>query len=111
MNGLPSAKVNGEIIMSTRLYVGNLSFNTTEDQLQDLFSAHGTVSGVDLIIDKFSGRSRGFGFVTMDTAESAEAAIQALHGKNVDGRNLTINLAHPREERAPGAPRRNYGQA
>jgi cold-inducible RNA-binding protein len=87
--------------MSTRLYIGNLSYNTTQDQLQELFSEHGTVNDIDLIMDKFSGRPRGFGFVTMETKEGAEAAIQALNGKNVDGRDLTVNEARPREERAP----------
>jgi cold-inducible RNA-binding protein len=87
--------------MSTRLYIGNLSYNTTQDQLQELFSEHGTVNGIDLIMDKFSGRPRGFGFVTMETKEGADAAIQALNGKNVDGRDLTVNEARPREERAP----------
>jgi RNA recognition motif-containing protein len=85
--------------MSTKLYVGNLSYNTTENQLQDLFSAHGPVTSVDLIMDKFSGRPRGFGFVTMETKEAADAAVQALNGKNVDGRDLTVNEARPREER------------
>jgi RNA recognition motif-containing protein len=87
--------------MSTRLYIGNLSYNTTQEQLQELFSAHGPVEGVDLIMDKFSGRPRGFGFVTMETKEGADAAIQALNGKNVDGRDLTVNEARPREERPP----------
>jgi RNA recognition motif-containing protein len=87
--------------MSTKLYVGNLSYNTTENQIQDLFAAHGPVTSVDLIMDKFSGRPRGFGFVTMESKESAEAAVQALNGKNVDGRDLTVNEARPREERAP----------
>ena len=87
--------------MSTRLYVGNLSYNTTENQIQEIFSEHGPVTSVDLIMDKFSGRPRGFGFVTMENKENAEAAIQALHGKNVDGRDLTVNEAKPREERAP----------
>ena len=87
--------------MSTKLFVGNLSFNATENQLQDMFAAHGTVLEVDLIMDKFSGRPRGFGFVTMETKEGAEAAVQALNGKNVDGRDLTVNEARPREERAP----------
>ena len=87
--------------MSTRLYIGNLSYNTTQDQLQEIFSEHGTVNEVDLIMDKFSGRPRGFGFVTMETKEGAEAAIQALNGKNIDGRDLTVNEARPREERAP----------
>jgi cold-inducible RNA-binding protein len=88
-------------VMSTRLYVGNLSYNTTENQLQEIFSEHGPVSGVDLIMDKFNGRPRGFGFVTMETKEGAEAAIQALNGKNIDGRDLTVNEARPREERPP----------
>src|SRR3954469_16029961 len=85
--------------MSTKLFVGNLSFNATENQLQDLFAAHGTVTEVDVIMDKFSGRPRGFAFVTMDTKEAADAAIQALNGKDVDGRALTVNEARPREER------------
>ncbi len=88
--------------MSTKLYVGNLSYNTTENQLQDLFAEHGPVTSVDLIMDKFSGRPRGFGFVTMETKEGADAAVNALNGKNVDGRDLTVNEARPREERAPG---------
>ena len=88
--------------MSTKLYVGNLSYNTTENQLQDLFGAHGTVASVDLIMDKFSGRPRGFGFVTMESKEAAEAAVQALNGKNIDGRDLTVNEARPREERSGG---------
>ena len=88
--------------MSTKLYVGNLSYNTTENQLQDLFSAHGPVTSVDLIMDKFSGRPRGFGFVTMESKEAAEAAVQALNGKNVDGRDLTVNEARPREDRPAG---------
>ena len=88
--------------MSTKLYVGNLSYNTTENQLQDLFSQHGPVTSVDLIMDKFSGRPRGFGFVTMESKEAAEAAVQALNGKNVDGRDLTVNEARPREDRPPG---------
>ena len=87
--------------MSTRLYIGNLSYNTTENQLQEIFSEHGPVTSVDLIMDKFSGRPRGFGFVTMETKEGASAAIEALNGKNIDGRDLTVNEARPREERAP----------
>ncbi len=90
-----------KVIMSTRLYIGNLSYNTTENQLQDLFTQHGPVTDVDLIMDKFSGRPRGFGFITMETREGAEAAIQALNGKNVDGRDLMVNEARPREDRAP----------
>jgi len=85
--------------MSTKLFVGNLSFNATENQLQDLFAAHGTVIEVDVIMDKFSGRPRGFAFVTMESKEAAEAAVQALNGKDVDGRALTVNEARPREDR------------
>ncbi len=69
--------------------------------MQDLFGAHGTVLEVDLIRDKFSGRPRGFGFVTMESKEGADAAIKALNGKELDGRALTVNEARPREERAP----------
>ncbi len=102
--------------MNTKLFVGNLSFDTTENDLQDLFSAHGPVTSVDLIMDKMSGRSRGFAFVTMETKEGAEAAIQALQGKNVKGRDLTVNEARPREERSGRSfgggggrgPRREY---
>jgi len=87
--------------MSTRLFVGNLSFNATQEQLQDLFGAHGTVEQIEVIKDKFSGRPRGFGFVTMETKEGAEAAIKALHGQELDGRALTVNEARPREDRPP----------
>jgi cold-inducible RNA-binding protein len=95
--------------MSTKLYVGNLSYNTTDSQLRELFAAHGTVSSVDLIMDKFSGRPRGFGFVTMETKEAAEAAVQALNGKQVDGRALTVNEARPREDRPDRPPGRSGG--
>ena len=94
--------------MSTKLFVGNLSFNTTENQLQDLFATHGTVTEVDLIMDKFTGRPRGFAFVTMESKEAAEAAIQAVNGQSIDGRALTVNEARPREERAP-RPGGGYG--
>ncbi len=89
--------------MSTKLYVGNLSYDTTENDLQDLFAPHGTVVGAQLIMDKMSGRSRGFGFVTMETKESADAAVAAMNGKNVEGRDLTVNEARPREDRPAGA--------
>jgi len=85
--------------MSTKLFVGNLSYSTTESQLQDMFAAHGAVTAVDLIMDKFSGRSRGFAFVTMETKEAADIAVQALNGKSIEGRALTVNEARPREER------------
>jgi RNA recognition motif-containing protein len=87
--------------MSTKLFVGNLSFNVTRDQLQGLFAAHGPVTEVDVIMDRFSGRPRGFAFVTMETKEGADAAIKAINGTSVDGRALTVNEARPREERAP----------
>ena len=95
--------------MSTKLFVGNLSFNATENQLQDLFAAHGNVIEVDVIMDKFSGRPRGFAFVTMESKEAAEAAVQALNGKDVDGRALTVNEARPREERPRSGGGGGYG--
>ena len=88
--------------MSTKLFVGNLSFKTTENDLQDAFAAHGTVLETNLMMDRMTGRPRGFGFVTMSTPEEAEKAIQALHGAEVDGRPLTVNVARPREDRPPG---------
>jgi RNA recognition motif-containing protein len=88
--------------MSTKLFVGNLSFNTTENDLQDAFAAHGTVVEANLMMDRMSGRPRGFGFVTMSTPEEAQKAIEALNGKELDGRALTVNVARPREERPGG---------
>ncbi|MFO1458630.1 MAG: RNA-binding protein [Verrucomicrobiota bacterium] len=85
--------------MNTKLYVGNLSFNTTENDLQDAFAAHGPVSEVNLMVDRATGRSRGFAFVTMGTPEAAQAAIGAMHGTRLDGRELTVNEARPKEER------------
>ena len=85
--------------MSTKLFVGNLSFETTENDLQDMFAPHGTVIEVNLMMDRFSGRSRGFAFVTMESKEAADAASQALNGKSINGRALTVNEARPREER------------
>lgn len=82
-----------------KLYVGNLSFDTTENDLQDLFAQYGAVKEVALIQDKFTNRSRGFGFVTMADAAAGQSAIAALHGKNVAGRDLTVNEARAREER------------
>jgi RNA recognition motif-containing protein len=84
--------------MNTKLYVGNLSFGTTENDLREHFAKHGGVTEVSLISDKMTGRSRGFGFVTMETAEAAQAAIQALNGQSLDGRDLTVNEARPKEE-------------
>src|SRR2546428_9715913 len=101
--------------MSTKLFVGNLSFNTTENDLQDAFAAHGTVVETNLMMDRMSGRPRGFAFVTMGSPEEAQKAIEAMNGKQLDGRALTVNIARPREERAGGAGggggggRREYG--
>ena len=88
--------------MSTKLFVGNVSFNTTENDLQDAFAAHGTVVETNLMVDKMSGRPRGFAFVTMSTPEEAQKAIEGLNGKQLDGRALTVNIARPREERPGG---------
>jgi cold-inducible RNA-binding protein len=88
--------------MSNKLFVGNLSFNTTENDLQDAFAAHGTVVEANLMMDRATGRPRGFGFVTMSTPEEAQKAVEALNGKSVDGRALTVNIARPREERPFG---------
>jgi RNA recognition motif-containing protein len=88
--------------MGTKLYVGNLPFNTTEPDLQDLFAQAGTVSEVMLVQDKFTGKSRGFAFVTMASEADAQNAINQLHGKPLEGRPLTVNEARPREERSGG---------
>jgi cold-inducible RNA-binding protein len=82
-----------------KLYVGNLSFDTTENDLQDLFEKHGQVSDVALINDKMTGPSRGFGFVTMPDSVSATAAMNAINGTELQGRSLTVNEARAREER------------
>ncbi|HYG34888.1 MAG TPA: RNA-binding protein [Clostridia bacterium] len=94
---------------NNKLFVGNLSFNTTENDLQDLFAAHGAVVEANLMTDRSSGRPRGFGFVTMSTSEEAEAAISALNGENIDGRHLTVSAARPREERGSSDSGRGYG--
>jgi cold-inducible RNA-binding protein len=86
-------------IMSTKLYVGNLSFNTSEQDLEAKFGEFGTVQSANLIEDRETGRSRGFGFVEMSSAEEAQAAIAALDGQDMDGRNLKVNEAKPREDR------------
>lgn len=88
--------------MNTKLYVGNLSYDITENDLQDLFSKHGPVTEVAIMQDRATGRARGFGFVTMATPEGAQAAIAALNGTQAQGRALTVNEARPREERSGG---------
>jgi cold-inducible RNA-binding protein len=82
-----------------KLFVGNLSFNTTEAELEGLFAPFGTVTDAKVISDKSTGRSRGFGFVTLKNAAEGQAAIKALSGKTIEGRNLTVNEARPREDR------------
>jgi cold-inducible RNA-binding protein len=88
--------------MNTKLFVGNISFNTTENDLQDAFAAHGTVTEANLMMDRATGRPRGFGFVTMSSAEEAQKAIDSLNGTMLGDRNITVNEARPREERAGG---------
>ena len=97
--------------MSTKLFVGNLSFNITENDLQDAFAAHGTVVEANLMMDRMTGKPRGFGFITMSTPEEAQKAISALNGTELDGRALTVNIARPREERSGGGGggRREFG--
>jgi RNA recognition motif-containing protein len=88
--------------MSNKMFVGNVSFNTTQADLENAFGAHGTVLEVNLLSDRATGRPRGFGFVTMSTPDEAEKAISALNGASMDGRALTVNIAKPREERSGG---------
>lgn len=103
--------------MSTKLFVGNLSFNTTENDLQAAFAAHGTVVEANLMMDRMTGRSRGFAFVTYATPEEAQKAIEAMNGAQLDNRALTVNIARPKEERPRGdrpgggdrGPRREFG--
>jgi cold-inducible RNA-binding protein len=91
--------------MSTKLFVGNLSFNTTENDLQDAFAAHGTVTEANLMMDRATGRPRGFGFITMSSPEEAQNAITALNGTTLGDRSITVNEARPREERSGGGSR------
>ena len=96
--------------MGTKLYVGNLPFNTTENELQELFSQAGAVQEVTLMQDRFTGKSRGFAFITMGSEEDAQNAISKLNGQAMEGRPLTVNEARPREQRAPGGGGRGgYG--
>jgi cold-inducible RNA-binding protein len=108
--------------MSSKLFVGNLSFNTTENALREAFSAHGTVVEANLMMDRMTGRSRGFAFITMSSPEEAQKAIDALNGAELDSRALTVNIARPKEERPRGdrpggggggggdrGPRRDFG--
>jgi len=95
--------------MNNKLFVGNISFNTTENDLQDTFAAHGTVVEANLLMDRTTNKPRGFGFVTMSNEQEAQKAIQALNGVQLDGRTLTVNVARAREERPGGGGDRRYG--
>lgn len=97
--------------MNNKLFVGNLSFNTTENDLQDAFAAFGTVTEANLMMDRATNRSRGFAFVTMSSDEEAQKAIEGLNGQQLDGRAMTVNVARPREERSGGGGggRREFG--
>jgi cold-inducible RNA-binding protein len=88
--------------MASKLYVGGLSYSTTSDTLREYFAQCGTVESASVITDKFSGQSRGFGFVEMSTAEEAQRAISELNGKDLDGRKLTVNLSNPRPAAGAG---------
>ena len=94
--------------MSTKLFVGNLDFNVSENDLQDAFAAYGTVVETNLVTDRATGRPRGFGFVTMNSPEEAQKAIEGLNGKDLGGRALSVNVARPREERSGGGGGRAY---
>ena len=102
--------------MSNKLFVGNISFNTTENDLQEAFGAHGTVMEANLMMDRMTGKSRGFAFVTMSSPEEAQKAIEALNGAQLDNRALTVNIARPKEDRPRGGgggggdrgPRRDF---
>ena len=94
--------------MAKKVYVGNLSYGTTDSDLQKMFEEFGTVESAQVIMDRASGRSKGFGFVEMGSQQEAEAAIKGLNGKDMDGRALTVNEAKPREDRGGGG-RGGYG--
>jgi RNA recognition motif-containing protein len=95
--------------LGKKLYVGNLAYGITDSDLQQMFEAHGSVRSAQVIMDRDTGRSKGFGFVEMDNDQEAQAAIAALNEKEVDGRRLTVNEARPREDRGGGGGRGGYG--
>jgi RNA recognition motif-containing protein len=97
--------------MSTKLYVGNLSFQTTSGDLEQLFVSAGNVESVNVITDRDTGRSRGFAFVEMASQAEAEEAISQLNGKEIDGRSLTVNIARPREDRGGGGGGQKRGNS
>jgi RNA recognition motif-containing protein len=92
----------GSLIVAKKLYVGNLTYNVNESDLEALFTPFGTVKSAQIIVDRETNRSKGFGFVEMDSDDQAQAAIQGLNGREQDGRNLTVNEAKPREARGGG---------
>lgn len=91
--------------MATNLFVAGLAYSMSDDELRNLFAEYGTVSSAKIVMDRETGRSKGFGFVEMSTDDESKAAMQALNGKELDGRNLTVNEARPREDR----PQRSFG--
>ena len=95
--------------MGKKLYVGNLTYGVTDSALEQMFAAHGTVQSAQVIMDRDTGRSKGFGFVEMGSDQEAQAAIAAMNGKEVDGRALTVNEAKPKEDRGGGGGRGGYG--
>jgi RNA recognition motif-containing protein len=97
-----TVKLSKEENMNKKLYVGGLPYSVTDEKLQELFSAHGTVESATVIMDKYTESSRGFGFVEMSTQQEAEKAIEALNGTELEGRILTVNIARPRAERSRG---------
>src|ERR1700704_4599570 len=101
--------VSLEALMGKKLYVGNLSYGVTDSALEQLFAAHGTVQSAQVIMDRDTGRSKGFGFVEMGSDQEAQNAIKALNGQQSDGRALTVNEAKPREDRGGGGGRSGGG--
>ena len=95
--------------MGRRLYVGNLSYDTTDERLREMFEEHGSVTSAQVIMDRDTGRSKGFGFVEMGTDQEAQAAIAALNGQQIDGRALTVNEARPKTNGGGGGGRGGYG--
>ncbi|NLF69156.1 MAG: RNA-binding protein [Candidatus Anammoximicrobium sp.] len=95
--------------MGKKLYVGNLPYSVSDSDLQRLFEPHGAVQSAQVVVDRDTGRSKGFGFVEMETGEAAQAAISALNGQDFSGRSLTVNEARPREDRGGGGGRGGYG--
>jgi cold-inducible RNA-binding protein len=104
MRGPPQGRhfLNGARQLGTKLYVGNLAYSVDKSSLEELFGGFGTVTSAQVIMDRETGRSKGFGFVEMGSDQEAQSAISALNGKNVDGRNLTVNEARPQEPRTGG---------